>query len=32
LIDGIKKALPSEEPERVQLVYDFVVKVKLISA
>ena len=32
LIDGIKKALPQEEPNRVQMVYDFVVRVKLIPA
>lgn len=30
LIDEIKKALPQEDPTRVQLVYDFCVKVKLI--
>lgn len=31
LLDGIQKSLPTEDPLRVQLVFDFVVKVKLIS-
>jgi hypothetical protein len=30
-VDSIQKELPNEDLQRIQLVYDFVVRVKLIS-
>ena len=30
-VDNIQKELPNEDLQRIQLVYDFVVRVKLIS-